>query len=76
MQWQAECMADDVSCPRIMYTHRSDPDRHLSAAGGNQLSFLLVLDKTGWVCTDAVVMATVVSALFAAAPSPQSGRSS
>ncbi|MEO6921828.1 MAG: FUSC family protein [Collimonas sp.] len=71
---QAEMhMADDVQLP-AHYVARTDPTliftSALRAAIGFGISALFWI-QTGWVSgADAVVMATVVSALFAAAPSP------
>ncbi|AIY43314.1 putative membrane protein [Collimonas arenae] len=71
---QAEMhMADDVQLP-AHYVARTDPTliftSALRAAIGFGISSLFWI-QTGWVSgADAVVMATVVSALFAAAPAP------
>jgi uncharacterized membrane protein YccC len=66
-------MPDDVQLP-AHYVARTDPTlvvtSALRAAIGFGISSLFWIES-GWVSgTDAVVMATVVSALFAAAPSP------
>jgi uncharacterized membrane protein YccC len=71
---QAEMqIGDDVQLP-AHYVARTDPTlivtSALRAAIGFGISSLFWI-QSGWVSgTDAVVMATVVSALFAAAPSP------
>jgi uncharacterized membrane protein YccC len=71
---QAEMhMADDVQLP-AHYVARTDPTLIVTSALRAAIGFILSAwfwIQTGWVSgTDAVVMATVVSALFAAAPSP------
>ncbi|PFH08852.1 putative membrane protein YccC [Collimonas sp. PA-H2] len=71
---QAEMhMADDVQLP-AHYVARTDPTLIATSALRAAIGFILSAwfwIQTGWVSgTDAVVMATVVSALFAAAPSP------
>jgi uncharacterized membrane protein YccC len=71
---QAEMhMEDDVQLP-AHYVARTDPTLIVTSALRAALGFILSAwfwIQTGWVSgTDAVVMATVVSALFAAAPSP------
>lgn len=71
---QAEMhMADDVQLP-AHYVARTDPTLIVTSALRAVIGFILSAwfwIQTGWVSgTDAVVMATVVSALFAAAPSP------
>lgn len=71
---QAEMqVGDDVQLP-AHYVARTDPTLILTSALRAAIGFgisSLFWIQTGWVSgTDAVVMATVVSALFAAAPSP------
>jgi len=66
-------MPDDVQLP-AHYVARTDPTLVLTSALRAAIGFgvsSLFWIESGWVSgTDAVVMATVVSALFAAAPSP------
>lgn len=71
---QAEMhMPDDVQLP-AHYVTRTDPTLIVTSALRAAIGFIvssLFWIQSGWVSgTDAVVMATVVSALFAAAPSP------